>query len=195
MGTYDMNIECSIADHICIFQCGHCKKLAPDWEKLAEDWSGHSVGLVAEVDCTVSKALCDANGIRGFPTLKWGDPAGLILYEGSRSLDDLQDFAREQLTPMCSAQTMNACDGNQLAQLERYMEGSIELLESKIAEEEARLKAAEEAFQTSVTKLQAEYQRILEEKDQTIAKVRESGLTLMKSVLAAKQKDIVKEEL
>ncbi|KAI2499132.1 intramolecular oxidoreductase [Fragilaria crotonensis] len=32
--------------------CGHCKKLAPEWDKLAADWVDSPMGLVAEVDCT-----------------------------------------------------------------------------------------------------------------------------------------------
>ena len=84
-------------------QCGHCKKMAPDWEKLAEKWSGHAVGLVAEVDCTTEgKPLCDANGVRGFPTLKYGDPAALEDYQGSRTYDDLKKFATDTLKPVCS---------------------------------------------------------------------------------------------
>ena len=39
--------------------CGHCKKMAPDWEKLAGEWDGHDIGLIAEVDCTTEgKPLC-----------------------------------------------------------------------------------------------------------------------------------------
>merc|ERR1740129_2530421 len=50
--------------------CGHCKKMAPDWENLAEEWADDAIGLVAEVDCTAEgKPLCDANGVKGFPTL------------------------------------------------------------------------------------------------------------------------------
>jgi hypothetical protein len=26
--------------------------MAEDWEKLATDWEGHAVALIAEVDCT-----------------------------------------------------------------------------------------------------------------------------------------------
>jgi thiol-disulfide isomerase/thioredoxin len=47
--------------------CGHCKKIAPDWNKLMEAFPGDKAGkLVAEVDCTAEgKPLCDANGVKG----------------------------------------------------------------------------------------------------------------------------------
>merc|ERR1712012_892757 len=38
-----------------------------------------ATSLIAEVDCTEegNKDLCAANGVQGFPTLKWGDPSAL----------------------------------------------------------------------------------------------------------------------
>merc|ERR1711862_945417 len=78
--------------------CGHCKKMAPDWEKLSDDWASSEVGLIAEVDCTTDgKPLCDQNGVKGFPTLKYGDPLALEDYSGGRSLKDLAEFAKEIL--------------------------------------------------------------------------------------------------
>eukprot|EP01083_Nonionella_stella_P263522 895102_1 len=83
--------------------CGHCKKMAPDWEKLSGEFEGYEVGLVADVDCTAEgKPLCDANGVKGFPTLKWGDPTALEDYQGGRSYDDLLKFATDNLKPICS---------------------------------------------------------------------------------------------
>lgn len=52
--------------------CGHCKSLAPTWEKLAE-----VVGdafHVAEVDCTKNEDVAKAQGIRGYPTIKFIEP-------------------------------------------------------------------------------------------------------------------------
>jgi hypothetical protein len=51
--------------------------MAPDWEKLGEEWKDHAVGLIAEVDCTEDsgKPLCEEYGIEGFPTLMYGDPS------------------------------------------------------------------------------------------------------------------------
>eukprot|EP00804_Cyclotella_cryptica_P026088 CCRYP_013950-RA/>CCRYP_013950-RA protein AED:0.18 eAED:0.18 QI:165/0.66/0.5/1/0.66/0.75/4/0/246 len=55
--------------------CGHCKKMKPDWDKLMEAYAGSATQLVAEVDCTAAgKPLCDQVGVRGYPTIKYGDP-------------------------------------------------------------------------------------------------------------------------
>ena len=49
--------------------CGHCKKLAPDWESIAELLQ-YDV-MVAKVDATVEKGLKTRFGIKSFPTLKF----------------------------------------------------------------------------------------------------------------------------
>jgi len=176
-------------------QCGHCKKMAPDWEKLAEEWKDHAVGLIAEVDCTAEgKPLCDDNGVRGFPTLKWGDPSDLDAYEGSRSYEDLAKFAEENLKPVCSISNIDLCSDEKKKQIEEYTKLSEEDLSAAIAKEEEKLEAAETNFKDAVAKLQADYQKLSEEKDQAISEVKNSGLGLMKSVLSSKKK-ATKDEL
>jgi Thioredoxin len=170
--------------------------MAPDWEKLAKEWDGHAVGLVAEVDCTTEgKPLCDANGVKGFPSLKYGDPAGLEDYQGSRSYNDLAKFAKENLKPVCSVANIDLCDAEKKEQIEKYTKLSVDELNAAIKTEEEKLTKAEEEFKEAVAKLQADYQKLSEEKDATVASVKGSGLGLMKSVLAAKSKGEKKDEL
>ena len=62
------------------------------------DFKGNEHGLVADVDCTADgKALCETIGVEGYPTIKWGDPNALEVYEGARDLAGLQKFAKESL--------------------------------------------------------------------------------------------------
>jgi protein disulfide-isomerase-like protein len=49
--------------------CGHCKRLAPTWDELADAVSGTNV-VIAKVDCTVAKSVCTGAGVQGYPTLK-----------------------------------------------------------------------------------------------------------------------------
>lgn len=169
--------------------CGHCKKMAPDWEKLSGEWEGHEIGLVAEVDCTADgKPLCDANGVKGFPTLKYGDPSSLDDYNGGRSFNDLSTFAKENLKPICSPAKLELCDDDKKKEIETLMALSDDDLKEKIKVEEQKLEDAEEEFKNEVQKLQEKYQALMEEKDAKAAAVKSSGLGLMKSVLAAKAK-------
>ena len=46
-------------------RCGHCKKLAPTWQELAEKYNkaDDQEVVVAKVDCTIETALCSGNYI------------------------------------------------------------------------------------------------------------------------------------
>ena len=61
-------------------------------------------------------------------------------------------------------------------------------MDAKIEEYEKQLEEAEETFKSEVSKLQAAYQKLSEEKDAKLAAVKDSGLGLLKSVKIAKAK-------
>jgi len=170
--------------------------MAPDWEKLSKEWEGNEVGLVAEVDCTAEgKPLCDENGVRGFPTLKYGDPSGLEDYQGGRSYNDLSSFAKGALKPMCSPAKLDLCDDDKKAQIEEYMAKDDAELASLVEAEEKKLQDAENEFKDEVQKLQEAYQKLSTDKDDKIAAVKAAGLGLMKSVMNYKGKSQGKDEL
>jgi len=170
--------------------------MAPAWEQLSGEWAGSADALVAEVDCTTEgKPLCDANGVRGFPTLKYGDPSALEDYQGGRDFSSLSKFAKENLKPICSPANLDLCDDAKKAEIKSLMELAADDLASKIAAEEKKLEEAEEGFKAEVQKLQETYQKLMEEKDEKIAAVKAAGLGLMKSVQAAVKKSAAKDEL
>jgi len=76
--------------------CGHCRRLAPTWEKLPDELEG--VGIkVAKVDCTQSKGLCRLHGVRSYPTLKfYKNGRETSRYRGRRRLYSLAKFAIDQ---------------------------------------------------------------------------------------------------
>lgn len=76
--------------------CGHCKRLAPTWETLAEHYaSAQSTLLIAKMDATENDLPPSVPfRVAGFPTLKF-KPAGsrdFVDYEGDRSLESLIEF-------------------------------------------------------------------------------------------------------
>jgi len=163
--------------------------MKPAWDKLMKEFSGHKSALVADVDCTAAgKPLCDANGVKGFPTIKFGDPSALEDYKGGREFDALKKFSEENLKPMCSPGNIELCDDDKKKEIGDLMQMSAEDLDSKIAEGDKQIADAEAFFKSEVEKLQAAYQKLMSDKDETIEAVKNSGLGLMKSVLAAKEK-------
>lgn len=49
--------------------CGHCKNLAPEWEKAATALDG--IVNIGAVDMTTDQAAGSAYNIQGFPTIKF----------------------------------------------------------------------------------------------------------------------------
>jgi inorganic pyrophosphatase len=67
-------------------------------------------------------------------------------------------------------------------------------LDGLIEEKNEEISAAEKHFETELEKLQNTYKKLSEDKDASIAAVKDSGLGMMKAVKAAKAK-AGKEEL
>jgi len=170
--------------------------MKPAWDELMGLYEGSATALVADVDCTAEgKSLCEEVGVRGYPTIKYGDPSDLQDYQGGRDIDALKKFAEENLKPMCSPANIDLCDDEKKAQIKKYQDMSDADLASAIEVEEKKLADAEELFKTEVQKLQKKYEQLSEDKDNTMAEVKNSGLGLMKSVKLAKTKAGGSDEL
>merc|ERR1719269_492576 len=89
--------------------------------------------LIADVDCTTGgKSLCEEVGVRGYPTIKYGDPSDLQDYNGGRTYDDLKSFADENLGPSCGPANLDLCSEGDRTKLEGFMKMSPGKLEGKI---------------------------------------------------------------
>ncbi|XP_038692104.1 protein disulfide-isomerase like 2-1-like [Tripterygium wilfordii] len=78
--------------------CGHCKKLAPEYEKLGASFKKAKSVLVGKVDCDEHKSLCSKYGVSGYPTLQWF-PKGTLepkKYEGPRTAEALAEFVNSE---------------------------------------------------------------------------------------------------
>lgn len=168
--------------------------MKPDWDKLMDTYKGHATILVGDVDCTAAgKPLCDSNGVKGFPTIKHGDASNLEDYQGGRDFKALNDFAAK-LKPACSPSNMELCDDEGKAAIEKVQAMSDAELSAAISAADKKAADAEELFKTELDKLQKAYQTLQDNKEATLAEVKDSGVGMMKAVQAAKKK-AAKEEL
>jgi len=159
--------------------------MKPDWDKLMTAFKGDDAKLIADVDCTTGgKALCDQVGVRGYPTIKYGDPNNLEDYKGGRDFAALEKFAKG-LKPVCSPAKMDLCEPEMKEKILELQKLSAADLDKQIKEKEAEIEKAEKFFTDEVDKLQKAYQKLQEDKEATVTAVKESGLGLMKSVKAA----------
>jgi len=150
-----------------------------------DDFKDSPTALVADVDCTAGgEALCSKHGVEGYPTLKWGDPNALEKYEGGRTYDDLKNFADENLGPSCSPGNLDLCDGEKKAMIEKFMKMSKERIDGKIKKAEKDIAKLEKDFEEYVKGLQDKYSTEEKKKGAAETEIKESGLAMMKQVLA-----------
>ncbi|XP_012555304.1 uncharacterized protein LOC100198247 isoform X1 [Hydra vulgaris] len=78
--------------------CGHCKNLAPTYEKVAETFKNEPNCVVAKVDADSEKELGSRFGISGFPTIKFFSKTNKAgeEYSSGRSEQDFIDFLNQK---------------------------------------------------------------------------------------------------
>lgn len=84
--------------------CGHCKKLAPEYEKAASILSSHDPPIVlAKVDANedVNRELATQFDVKGFPTIKILRNGGKSIqeYNGPRETDGIVEYLKKQSGP------------------------------------------------------------------------------------------------
>jgi len=78
--------------------CGHCKRLAPDYDKVSQSFEGEENVLIAKVDADEHKDLGKRFDVSGFPTIKFfpkGSSEGEV-YNGGRTPKEFVDFINEK---------------------------------------------------------------------------------------------------
>jgi len=163
--------------------------MKPAWDTLMAEYKDSATVLIGDVDCTAEgKPLCGEHGVRGFPTIKHGDPADLQDYKGGRDVDSLKKFASENLGPTCGPGNLDLCDADKKAQIDGFLAMAPEALATQVSEKEAELKKTEDDLQEMLKSLQDQYKKGQEANEAAKAAIKESGLGLMKAVQAHKKK-------
>ena len=175
--------------------CGHCKAMKPAWDTLMEEFDSSETVLVADVDCIGDgKDLCERVGVKGFPTIKWGDPSALEDYQGARDIKAIREFAKE-LKPVCNVATHEHCEDHQIEHVKSLKEKTLAELEKQVNEHDTKKAGIENTFQSALKELQETYQKLAQQKESDIDELaKTSKIGIVKSVLNHKKKS-KKEEL
>lgn len=90
--------------------CGHCKKLAPEYEGAAKVLKGRVP--LAKVDATVETTLADQYKVEGYPTLYFFRSGVPQEYTGGREADNIVEWVEQQFGPpvkvLASAKELDA---------------------------------------------------------------------------------------
>merc|ERR1719386_589957 len=137
--------------------------MKPAWDKIMKNWNKGDrlkTSLIGDVDCTAdnAKSLCEQMGVRGYPTIKWGDASALEDYKGGRDYAALLKFAEENLKPMCSPSNIDLCDEDKKKEIAELQALPLEDLEAKVEAKKKEIKEIESTFEAEVKKLQETYQ-------------------------------------
>jgi len=162
--------------------------MKPAWDALMGEYKDSQTILVADVDCTAGgKSLCDEVGVRGYPTIKYGDPNDLQDYKGGRSESDLKKFT-SGLGPSCGPAALDLCDEDKKKQIGEFTALGAEKREASIKEKEKEIEKLESDFKEFVDGLQKQYTEASEKKEKDAEAIKNSGLGLLKSVHAHEKK-------
>ncbi|KAL7591354.1 protein disulfide-isomerase like 2-1 [Lactuca sativa] len=78
--------------------CGHCKKIAPEFERVGNGFKKAKSVLIGKVDCDEHKDVCTKYDVTSYPTIKYFPKGSLEpkLYDGERNAEKFAEYVNSQ---------------------------------------------------------------------------------------------------
>jgi protein disulfide-isomerase A1 len=104
----DATFKSTIADNQFVLMefyapwCGHCKSLAPEYEKAATQLKGDESTakvVLGKLDATAETKSAEEFQVQGFPTLKWFVNGVPLEYTGGRTADTIVSWIKKKTGP------------------------------------------------------------------------------------------------
>jgi len=109
--------------------------MKPAWDQLGDEYKDSSSVVIGDADCTASgKSLCDANDVRGYPTIKYFNaeyPSGTD-YSGGRTYDALKAFTSENLEAKCLVDNTEGCTDKEKEFMEKWKGKAADEIKSQL---------------------------------------------------------------
>lgn len=114
--------------------CGHCKALAPEYEKAAGILKEKELDIkLGKVDATEEEELASEHGVRGYPTLKFFRRGSVVEYNGGRQADDIVAWLIKKTGPAAAElETVEATE-KAIEDAQVYVVGFFKDRESELA--------------------------------------------------------------
>mmetsp|Transcript_2145 Transcript_2145/g.5601 ORF Transcript_2145/g.5601 Transcript_2145/m.5601 type:complete len:140 (-) Transcript_2145:5-424(-) len=98
--------------------------MKPAYDQLGDEYKDSSSVLIGDSDCTASgKELCDANDVRGYPTIKYFNsetgPKGSD-YSGPRDFDGMKAWVEENLAVKCLLDNTEGCSDKEKEFMDKW---------------------------------------------------------------------------
>jgi len=179
--------------------CGHCKHLAPVWEKLATAFDNDANVVIANIDADKYRDIGGRYDVSGFPTIKFfpkGDKTP-VAYEGGRELGDFVTYINEKAgTQRESDGTLSSSAGRDSALDEitsTFLSGDKKSLLTKA---EDLVKKMTDSAQSAIGKIYVKYMQMVVEKgnDWIATEVQRLERLLSGSIAATKADDFTRRK-
>lgn len=108
--------------------------MKPAFDQLAAEYEGHASVLIGDSDCTADgQSLCSAQGVSGYPTIKYFLDGEEHKYDGGREYDDLKKFVQDTLEPKCSVQEQDGCSAQEKEYIAKMQAEGAEAIAKQLA--------------------------------------------------------------